>query len=63
MSTSKRTKRDLLPIVVVQRARCPKCGGADLVTKRSVANSDGSSTRYTHCANADCGAKFIVVLE
>jgi len=47
--------------VFVTKARCPECGSADLQTKRSKTQADGSIERRTWCRG--CNHKFFVILE
>lgn len=54
--------RSDLPIVVIDRVRCPYCGSTRVKTTRSVASTDGSSTRTTICLAAKCGKRFLVIL-
>jgi hypothetical protein len=59
-----RVNRAELPIVFIQRPRCPgceACGPKMLKTTDTEHNGDGSVTRPTTCRN--CGMKFLVVAE
>jgi len=47
--------------IYFQRPRCPDCGSVKLLAYRSTDNGDGSVTRYVRCA--DCGARFVLVVE
>jgi hypothetical protein len=50
-----------LRYVYVERARCPRCGFADLQTIRSKDQGDGTRQKRTVCRH--CFHRFIVVLE
>lgn len=53
--------RHRTPYVYVQAPRCPWCGSPKLLAYKSVANGDGTRTRYTRCST--CGEKVILVVE
>lgn len=53
---------DGLPMVFVERPRCPRCRSVSLSTERSLPlENDGSRTRRTKCR--DCRTNFLVVVE
>lgn len=56
-----RLRREDLPMVYVERPRCPYCDSVDLATKRTRSEADGSASRSTHCR--DCGKRFLVIVE
>lgn len=56
-----RTPRDSLPVVAVERPRCPTCRSADLQTNRTVTDRDGVATRDVRCRA--CGQRFFVIVE
>lgn len=63
MNPERKHTRDDLPIVAVERPRCPYCGGLDLKTTRSTyCEADDSSTRTTTCLDPQCGERFIVIV-
>ena len=54
--------RRRLPVVVVERPRCPRCGGVRLRKYRSLADQgDGSAVWWVRCHA--CAHRFKVVLE
>ena len=57
----KRERREPLEVVVVERARCPRCDSANLRRRGGGDQGDGSVLRYVACR--DCGKYFVVVLE
>jgi len=60
---ARRPKRDELPIVSVQRPRCPYCGSVKVRPVRSTTDSDGVVTRDTHCQEQSCRQRFFVIVE
>ncbi len=51
-----------LPTIVVQRPRCPACGGVRLTKYRSINDQgDGSALWWVRCAH--CALRFRVLLE
>jgi DNA-directed RNA polymerase subunit M/transcription elongation factor TFIIS len=61
VSTERIYPRDELPIVSVERPRCPYCGKLEIKTTRSTyCKADDSSTRTTVCLK--CGKRFIVIV-
>ncbi len=57
-------RRAPLPVVTVQRARCPNaiCRSVDIVKRRSLGEQgDGSLMRYVRCRT--CGQHFTLWLE
>jgi len=59
-----RAQRRRLVTVVVQRPRCPACGGVRLHKYRSIADQgDGSALWWVLCRNAACALRFKVLLE
>lgn len=61
MASKARMKRDELPIVTVERPRCPFCGSTAVKTTRSITTEDGS-TRTTVCMERKCGKRFLVIV-
>ena len=56
-----RIKRQRLPMVTVERPRCPACGGVKLRKYRTLADQgDGSALWWVRCS---CGQRFRVLLE
>ena len=56
--------RHRLETVVVQRPRCPACGGVRLRKYRSLADQgDGSALWWVRCADPCCAYRFRVLLE
>ena len=54
--------RRRLPTVVVERPRCPRCGGTRLRKYRSLTDQgDGTALWWVCCRN--CAHRFKVVLE
>ena len=53
--------RARLPMVFVERIRCPRCCSKALTTTHSRAQGDGSVLRYTKCR--DCHGTFKVIIE
>jgi hypothetical protein len=45
----------------VRLPRCPECESVELKVYRTIANGDGSRTRYVKCA--ECGENAILVVE
>ncbi len=58
-----RVSRDDLPIVAIERPRCPACGSTNVRPKRSVTDDDGGVTRDTHCQEPNCRQRFFVVVD
>jgi hypothetical protein len=57
-------KRRRLPIVTVERPRCPACGGIKLRKYRTLADQgDGSALWWVQCLGKACGHRFRVLLE
>ncbi len=57
-----RPNRRRLPTIVVERPRCPACGGVRLAKYRSIADQgDGSALWWVRCK--DCNRRFRVLLE
>jgi transcriptional regulator NrdR family protein len=54
-------RAETLPMVFVERAKCPRCESIDLHTKKSIDQRDGSTMRRTVCR--ECGEKFLVIIE
>jgi hypothetical protein len=53
-----------LPVLVVERPRCPNCGGADLRKHRTIADQgDGTALWWVTCRGPGCGHRFRVLLE
>ena len=44
-----------------RRPRCPLCNSYRLRSYKTVANGDGTLTRYSKCR--DCGTRLILVVE
>lgn len=59
-STHKRQSRRLR-LVIVTAPRCPDCGSTELISFRSIANGDGTRTKWTRCKW--CSARFVLVIE
>ena len=58
------TGRRRLETVIVERPRCPACGGTRLCKYRSIANQgDGSAVWWVRCRDESCAHRFKVVLE
>ncbi len=56
--------RRRLTTVIVERPRCPVCGGVRLRKYRSIRDQgDGSALSWVRCDNASCGHRFRVLLE
>ena len=59
-----RIKRQRLPMVTVERPRCPACGGVKLRKYRSITDQgDGSALWWVRCDNPCCAHRFKVLLE
>ena len=55
------SRRRTLDLVILERPRCPRCGGIRLRKYRSLFDQgDGSAVSWVRCA---CGHRFKVVLE
>jgi transposase-like protein len=50
-----------VPLVFIERARCPSCESANIETLRTYQNGDDTVTRRTRCRS--CGKRFLVVVE
>lgn len=55
-------RRDDLPIYEHERFRCPECAGLEFRVK-SHRDPDGVSTQLRTCLNADCGHRFILIVN
>ena len=51
----------VLPVVYVERPRCPSCDSTDIQIRSTLPQGDGSLLRYCRCRA--CGKSLKVVLE
>ena len=59
-----RKVRRRLTTVIVERPRCPACGGVRLRKYRSIRDQgDGSALWWVTCQAPECGHRFRVLLE
>ena len=56
--------RAVLPLLIVERPRCPQCEGYRLKRYRSIRDQgDGTSLSWVKCLDRACGHRFRMVLE
>ncbi|MEX0884984.1 MAG: hypothetical protein WD009_00965 [Phycisphaeraceae bacterium] len=55
------TKRQVLPVIFVERPRCPWCESVALKVRRTVRQGDDSILRFVTCRR--CEKKFKIVCE